>query len=141
MTLNKKQREELRMMFGGRCAYCGYTLERGWCADHVEPIYRNASKLSINQTTGSVVITPSNDHKFPERDVISNFFPSCRACNIHKGVYPLEDWRRELERLQSILHRNYPTYRHAVRFSQIVETPKPIVFHFETWKPHDKGHA
>ena len=26
MTLSKAEREALRMMFGGRCAYCGYEL-------------------------------------------------------------------------------------------------------------------
>ncbi|HHR4690493.1 TPA: HNH endonuclease, partial [Salmonella enterica] len=37
MSLTKKQRAELRMKFGGRCAYCGCVLpEKGWHADHVE---------------------------------------------------------------------------------------------------------
>ena len=37
MALTKKQRVELRMKFGGRCAYCGCELpEKGWHADHVE---------------------------------------------------------------------------------------------------------
>ncbi len=37
MALTKKQREKLRMKFGGRCAYCGCELpEKGWHADHVQ---------------------------------------------------------------------------------------------------------
>ncbi len=33
MALTKKQREKLRMKFGGRCAYCGCELpEKGWHA-------------------------------------------------------------------------------------------------------------
>lgn len=36
MALTKKQREKLRMKFGGRCAYCGCELpEKGWHAGHV----------------------------------------------------------------------------------------------------------
>ncbi|MES1842645.1 hypothetical protein ABUT89_26860, partial [Escherichia coli] len=34
--ISKIQRAELRMKFGGRCAYCGCKLpEKGWHADHV----------------------------------------------------------------------------------------------------------
>lgn len=45
MALTKKQRAELRMKFGGRCAYCGCELpEKGWHADHVEAVRRNISK-------------------------------------------------------------------------------------------------
>lgn len=41
MALTKKQRAELRMKFGGRCAYCGCELpEKGWHADHVQPVAR-----------------------------------------------------------------------------------------------------
>ncbi len=37
MALTKKQREKLRMKFGGRCAYCGCELpEKGWHAGHVQ---------------------------------------------------------------------------------------------------------
>ncbi len=33
MALTKKQREKLRMKFGGRCAYCSCELpEKGWHA-------------------------------------------------------------------------------------------------------------
>ncbi|EQZ24729.1 hypothetical protein G977_04718 [Escherichia coli UMEA 3585-1] len=36
MALTKKQREKLRMKFGGRCAYCGCELtEKGWHAEVV----------------------------------------------------------------------------------------------------------
>ena len=41
MKLNKKQRAQLREMFGGRCTYCGELLpEVGWHEYPVEPIYR-----------------------------------------------------------------------------------------------------
>ena len=71
---------------------------------------------------------------FPERDTFENLFPACQPCNIHKGRLLLESWRRELERSTGILQRGYPTYRHAVRFGQVVERPGPIVFWFEQWR-------
>ncbi len=43
MALTKKQRTELRMKFGGRCAYCGCELSDKWHADHVEAVRRNIS--------------------------------------------------------------------------------------------------
>ncbi|EAV6934312.1 HNH endonuclease, partial [Salmonella enterica] len=40
--ISKEQRAELRLKFGGRCAYCGCPLpEKGWHADHVEPVRRD----------------------------------------------------------------------------------------------------
>ncbi len=43
MALTRKQRERLRMKFGGRCAYCGCVLpEKGWHADHVQAVLRSA---------------------------------------------------------------------------------------------------
>lgn len=50
LKLSKKQREELRMKFGGRCAYCGCQLpEKGWHADHVKAVYR---ELEIDRDAG-----------------------------------------------------------------------------------------
>ena len=40
--ITKAQREELRLKFACRCAYCGCELkEKGWHADHVEPVRRD----------------------------------------------------------------------------------------------------
>jgi hypothetical protein len=133
MTLSKKQREELRMMFGGRCAYCGVELERGWCADHVEPIYRVTKRVSTPNGFYSSKLVQTGECYHPERNTKDNLFPCCRSCNIHKGPLSLETWRKELEDVIGILQRGYPTYRHAVRFGQVLESPGPIVFWFEKW--------
>ena len=45
MALTKKQRAELRMKFGGRCAYCGCELGEKWHADHVKPVIRFAGNM------------------------------------------------------------------------------------------------
>lgn len=45
MALTRKQREKLRMKFGGRCAYCGCELpEKGWHADHVQAVLRKSEQ-------------------------------------------------------------------------------------------------
>lgn len=60
MALTKKQRAELRMKFGGRCAYCGCELGEKWHADHVKPVIRFDGNM-LHQ----------------ERDDISNMVPAC----------------------------------------------------------------
>lgn len=67
MALTKKQRAELRMKFGGRCAYCGCELGEKWHADHVKPVIRFDGNM-LHQ----------------ERDDISNMVPACHPCNLHK---------------------------------------------------------
>ena len=80
------------------------------------------------------MLVKTKEVDWPERDTIDNLFPCCRACNIHKGSFSLEGWRKELGDLVGVLRRGYPTYRHAVRFEQVFESPSPIVFWFEKWK-------
>jgi hypothetical protein len=64
MTLTKTQRETVRVMFGGRCAYCGRELpEKGWHADHVKAIYRS----------WPIIPDPNGLLKGRGEDVIENF--------------------------------------------------------------------
>jgi hypothetical protein len=133
VNLSKKEREELRMMFGGKCAYCGCELGHGWCADHIEPVYRKTKRVETPDGPFSFKLVPTGEVWHPERNTKENLFPCCRACNIHKGPYALETWRSNLNSLIGVLQRGYPTYRHAVRFGQVMETPSPIVFWFEKY--------
>ena len=134
MNLSKEKRAGIKAMFGGKCAYCGIELpEKGWHVDHVESVQRKY-KYTREPNTGHGRLVPTGEFWVPERDVESNLFPSCGPCNIHKSSNPLETWRSELERIVGILQRNYPTYRHAVRFGQVAEQPSPIVFWFEKWR-------
>ncbi|KAG1218490.1 hypothetical protein G6F68_021574 [Rhizopus microsporus] len=57
--------------------------------------------------------------------------PSCPPCNIDKGPYSLEGWRKQLQAMCESLARYSPTYRHALRFGMGAETGVKIVFHFE----------
>jgi hypothetical protein len=134
MKLSSKEREALKQMFGGRCAYCGWKLDTRWCADHVAPIYRKMKlvKAGTGEYTHKLVATGELYH--PERDTKDNLFPCCAACNIHKSSLALETWRSQLEDIIGILRRGYPTFRHAVRFGQVIERPGPIVFFFEQYR-------
>ena len=142
MKLGKKQREELRMKFGGKCAYCGYELTGRWHADHVEPVQRKYKYVPSSRVDGKYIpahLEPTGEVWCPERDTADNLFPSCQPCNTHKGPYSLEGWRRELERITGILQRGYPTYRHAVRFRQVIEQPGPIIFWFEKYRAQQEA--
>ena len=130
LKLTPSQRITLREMFGGRCAYCGADLpDKGWHADHVESIER---KMKYDH--GSHRLIPTGKCYKPHNDTVENMFPSCQPCNTHKGPFSLEGWRKELETITGVLQRGYPTYRHAVRFGQVIERPGPIVFWFERYR-------
>ena len=130
LKLTPKQRLVLREMFAGRCAYCGEILpEKGWHADHVENVAR---KMKYDREAHRFVWT--GEFYKPEHDTKENLFPACHACNIHKASSSLEDWRKDLEKITGVLHRGYPTYRHAVRFGQVIERPSPIIFWFEQYR-------
>jgi hypothetical protein len=126
MTLTKSQRAAVREMFGGCCAYCGNELREKWHADHVEPVLREYWKKG-------------GGFQIPERDIISNLFPSCAPCNIHKHAMSLEDWRNYLQDQVAMARRNSAPFRHAERFKMITVSDRPIVFHFEKYSAVQHG--
>lgn len=127
--MTPKQREGVRLMFGGKCAYCGCELpEKGWHADHVEPIGR---KTKWVKEQGYV---QTGECWSPQHDHAGNFYPSCRACNIHKSSSTLESWRQQLEDLVGVLTRGYPTFRHAERFGLLKRAETEIIFWFEKFR-------
>jgi hypothetical protein len=134
------------MKFGGKCAYCGCELpEKGWHADHVEPVLRewwkrtkywkDANGFKHDVVDGRIVRTAVALEKAgsgrPQKDVIDNLFPACRACNIDKHANSLEAWRKQMQDRVGVCRRNYSAFRHAERFGLVVEIKKPIVFWFE----------
>ena len=128
MHLTKAQRETVRQMFDGRCAYCGEPLPDRWHADHVEPVIR--ALLTKRAADGRYKLVSGPPHR-PERDVIENFMPSCPPCNISKHSMSLEVWRGWLAGHVNSLNAYTPIYRLAKRYGLIQETGAPIVFYFE----------
>ena len=133
MKLSKKEREQVRLKFGGRCAYCGQQLGSRWHADHFEPIERKLLYVS-----GKGVVQTGECHR-PERHRLDNMMPACPPCNIDKHIMSLEEWRRKLQDATNVLMRNNPTYRHALRFGLLAETGARIVFHFESLSHTTEG--
>jgi 5-methylcytosine-specific restriction endonuclease McrA len=123
VKLTKSQRETLKCMFGGLCAYCGKPLGDRWHADHFEPIRRNNWGRNPNAVP-----------EHPERDTEANLMPACAPCNIDKHTFSLEEWRGQLERRCEVLRNSYAQYRSMVRFGLVYETGFKVVFHFERVK-------
>ena len=133
MNLTKEQRAELRIKFRGRCAYCGCDLpEKGWHADHVEPVDR-VLKLAKDKR-GYTVSVATGQVRNPSADKIENLFPACAPCNIDKQSLPLYLWRRRLEDLADNCRRNCSAFRRAERFRRVSVIPGPVVFWFETFQ-------
>lgn len=125
MKLTKAEREQVRLKFGGHCAYCGQPLEARWHADHLEAVERK-----LKYVLGKGLISTSECYR-PENHRLDNMMPSCPPCNIDKARMSVESWRRKLQDATNVLMRNSPTYRHAIRFGLLKETGAKIIFHFE----------
>lgn len=127
MTISKKQREALKIKFGGCCAYCGIDLGDKWHVDHIEAVKRDLIHVG-----GGKLIT--GEMTRPHLDTIENMNPACIPCNTNKSSMSLEGWRRTLTHYRDVqLLRDSNHARHLLRFGLIEIKPDPIVFFFETW--------
>lgn len=131
MKLTKKQREELRMKFGGRCAYCGCELQKGWHADHITPVRRTIVEKIEN---GRARLTTSMDGVDPALDVVDNLFPACVQCNLLKSSSSVEGFRRNIASQVEKATDYSNHFRTALRFDQVKITQSPIVFWFEKYQ-------
>ena len=137
MTLNKKQREELRMMFGGKCAYCGCELTGKWHADHVEAVHRIGTyeRLVPGDIRSAWVFKMRGKSLHPENDHLANLFPACVRCNILKSAANIEGFRSMLTYFANSIP-TIPTYSHVhhlMRFGKLTIDPTPVVFWFEKY--------
>lgn len=116
MKLTKLQRAELRMKFGGRCAYCGCELGDKWHADHQQPVIR----FGGNMLHGSL-------------DTLDNLVPACHACNLHKHCSSMEDYRRIIDDGRREFLRSGKG-KALVRMGLVDMKSDPIVFWFEKYQ-------
>lgn len=128
MSLNPKEREGLKMMFGGMCAYCGLELGKNWHADHVEAVERDGDWVSGRWVLSGLLRRPENDRK-------DNLYPSCHKCNILKSSATVEGFRSGLSYFARSIPtiRNYSHVHHLQRFGKLVIDTTPVVFWFEKW--------
>jgi 5-methylcytosine-specific restriction endonuclease McrA len=81
MYISKKDREIIKMKFGGKCAYSGTELEHDWQVDHIKPIVRNWW---------------TNTALFEKEHNLDNMVPCQKIINHYKSSIPLESFRNWL---------------------------------------------
>lgn len=139
MALTKKQRERLRMKFGGCCAYCGCVLpEKGWHADHVQAVLRKSERCMKAAEKGIFRLKTTGEVFRPEADCPENIFPSCAPCNLLKTTYSLEMFRKQVSLQVERGRRSSVNFRTAERFGLISVVNKPVVFWFEQYEGENK---
>lgn len=139
MALTRKQRERLRMKFGGRCAYCGCELpEKGWHADHVQAVLRKSERCMKAAEKGIFRLKSTGDVFRTEADCPENIFPSCAPCNLLKTTYSLEMFRKQVSLQVERGRRSSVNFRTAERFGLISVVNKPVVFWFEQYEGENK---
>lgn len=124
--MTKKDRQKVFDRYGGRCAYCGCQLTKGWHVDEMLPIRRNHTW----DITNSKWVQAGCLH--PERLNLANQMPACASCNISKHSDSLESFRRLVAGFIDSLNNYSTQYKIAKRYGLVVEQPKEIVFYFET---------
>ncbi|MDH0745241.1 HNH endonuclease [Pseudomonas sp. GD03842] len=119
MRLKKHEREQVRLKYGGHCAYCGVELGPKWHADHLQSVRRGTS----HRWEGNA--------ERPQNHNLDNMMPACAPCNLSKSQMPLEAWREFLVGHVNSLNLYHPIYRLAKAYGLIAETAAPVVFYFE----------
>ena len=119
--------------FGGKCAYCGCELQKGWHVDHIKPIVRDfkySKHKSRLEHTGSC--------RNPENENLDNYNPSCASCNIQKNSFTLEQFRSNIKQFVNSLNQYSTQYKFAKRYGLITETNVDVIFYFETFNTKDE---
>jgi len=112
-TFTKKQRKEISTKTNNKCCYCGEYLNEVFHVAHIIPFIQLKARNIID-----------ND--------FNNYMASCPQCNRFERGGGLEFFRGELMEQTKTALRDSVNYRFALKYNQIVETPTPIVFYFET---------
>ena len=132
--MNKKDRQLVFDKFGGKCAYCGCDLKKGWHIDHIEPIVRDSI---WNMQKGKFEHTGTC--RKPENENIENYHPSCASCNIQKNSYSIEQFRANIKQFVNSLNQYSTQYKFAKRYGLIEETNMNVKFYFEYFTKVNKS--
>jgi 5-methylcytosine-specific restriction endonuclease McrA len=153
--MTKKERQIVFDKFGGKCAYCGCELIKGWHVDHLAPVVRRNKTIKggyyINKSTQERVrlmsVDEDNAHEHlwiedkvvpagfdsPENDTIENCNPACASCNIQKSSNSLEGFRQSISQFVNSLNQYHNQYKFAKRYGLIKETGIEVKFYYETF--------
>lgn len=131
--MKKSERELIFNKYGGKCAYCGRELIKGWHVDHLEPCQRR-TKYIKGHYVGDKWVEPrivQDGFYNPDANHIDNYNPSCASCNILKSSVPIEAFRERIANFINSLNSYTNQYKFAKRYGLIEETNNPVVFYFE----------
>lgn len=124
--MTKNERQIVFDKYGGKCAYCGCELQKGWHVDHIEPAFHNWSVDDVN--------------KFLKKDrgqnTINNYNPACLRCNRWKGTWSIEQFRNEISLQLERLERDSAPFRMARDYGLIKTTDIEVKFYYETISNH-----
>jgi hypothetical protein len=97
--------------YGGKCAYCGVDLVKGWHVDHIKP----------------KIFGGTND--------LDNLNPSCKDCNNYKCHADLEGYRNQLHKMLNekleYLFKSKTKMQVAINMGSIKHTLWDGKFYFE----------
>lgn len=133
--MKKEDRQKVFDKYGGRCAYCGCELLKGWHVDEVEPVRRRFEYLK--DADGKRIYKDGEMLKkaimlHPERLHIDNQNPACASCNINKHSESLEQFRINIAAYMKHLNEISTQYKIAKRYGLVQETGIEVKFYFET---------
>lgn len=132
---HNKFRKIVYEKYGGKCAYCGCDLQKGWHIDHLEPLQRTRKIIGFKMLPKRTPIY--EDTKIKENDTLENMMPSCASCNHYKSTMGIEKFRNQIEKLIYQLNERITQYKIAKRYGLVEETQKPVKFYFEQLKKND----
>ena len=124
--MTKIDRQLIHDKFGGKCAYCGTDLIKGWHVDEIEPVRRN---FVYDKTNGNYKNDGTCIH--PERFHIDNQNPACASCNINKHSMSLEEFRKQIKGFMNHLNNISTQYKIAKRYGLVSENDIEVKFYFE----------
>lgn len=134
--MTKKERNIVFEKYGGKCAYCGCELQKGWHVDHLDSCRRLTEDVQVLQPEGVYprykYVTKFVGYANPNAHHIDNYMPSCPSCNINKHGDTIEEFRRSIEGYLRSLNLRMVQYKMVKKYRLVEETNKPVVFYFET---------
>lgn len=162
INMKKSDREKIYNKYGGRCAYCGDPLSKGWHVDEIEPCIRKKKTIHAHwkhKETGEILVpndfrkkydnpdeweyigakTVNDGFRFPERLHNNNQNPACASCNINKRDQSVEQFREFIKGFMKHLNNISTQYKIAKRYGLITETNIEVKFYFESLAEREKN--
>jgi 5-methylcytosine-specific restriction endonuclease McrA len=133
--MKNRDREAVFNKYGGKCAYCGSDLHKGWHVDHLEPCRRIVHLVQVEQPEGVYPryrwVEKFIGYANSEANHMDNYLPSCRRCNGWKSTHSLEQFRFEIAEQVKRARAYSCNFRMAEDFELVEETNKPVIFYLE----------